>query len=127
MRVLLLGRCERALDAEVLFRVAVLVRGRDKVAFVPGGGEIDAEVDFEEGKVGVLIAGMRAEEVVVGEAVEGDCRGSLKLNSKGVKAFSSPLRSRFRVFLESPVALRVRLGGGCIGDLPGEGLVGERF
>ena len=126
-RVLFAGRCESALEAEVLCKVAAVVRGCDNVAAVPGGGEMDNEVDFEEGRVGVLIAGMRAEGAVVGEAEVGDCRGSLKVNSKGVNAFSSPLRSRFRELLKSPVALRLRLGGGCIGDLlGGDGLVGER-
>ena len=84
-------------------------------------------MDFEEGKVGVLMAGIRAEPAVVGKADVGDCRGSLKLNSKGVNAVSSPLRSRFKELLKSPVGLRVRPGGGCIGDLLGDGSVGERF
>ena len=127
-RALLFGRCEGALEAGVVVKVAALVRGCDDVTAVPGGGESDDEVDLEEGSVGVLIAGMRAEEAVVGEAEVGDCRASLKVNSNGVNAFSSPLRSRFSAFLKSTVGLRLRPGGGCIGDwLGGDGFVGERF
>ncbi len=98
-----------------------MFEGRGKVAVGPSGGDIETLVEFEDGRVGVLLAGMRVEEARPGELTVGDCLGSLNLNSKAAKAFSSPLRSRFRCVCEdSVVVLRVTPGGGCMGDLLGE-------
>ena len=106
-----------------------LLDERGSVVDVPNDGDIDAAVvESEDGRVGVLMGGMRVEELMEGERTLGDCLGSLNLNSKAEKAFSSLPFSRFRCVCEvSAVALRVRPEGGCIGDLlGGETFGGER-